>query len=242
MTDEKKFITGRVKEINASERTLTAYASTGDVDRDNEIILPEAWRNSIQQLDQVALLWAHEYRVPPVGKASEFRIDGRGLVFTAKFAQTDFAEEIWGLYRDGFLDSFSVGFRARKWEDRDDSSGADRVFTEAELYEVSAVPVPANPHARVQRDAIPVISWKSIDNLPIGETPTDPEPPVSTETLIPQASQASEPDPATPATAPQGTPEPNNPAPPNDASKAALPGRLVASLSELTQALKENLR
>ena len=166
----KIFFTGHVKEINADQRTLTAYASTRDVDRDNEVILPEAWIDSVRQQESVPLLWAHEYRVPPVGKAQDFIIDSRGLKFTAQFANTDFANEIWGLYRDGFLDSFSVGFQPKAWETGEESIREPRrTFTEADLFEISAVPVPANPHARVERDFVPVIGWKSVDgfsNLP----------------------------------------------------------------------------
>ena len=162
---DKIFFTGHVKEINADQRTLTAYASTGDVDRDNEVIRPEAWINSVRQMGSVPLLWAHEYRVPPVGRAGDFAIDGHGLKFTAKFAATGFADEIWGLYRDGFLDSFSVGFQPKVWEDHSEDNGPRRTYTEAELHEISAVPVPANPHARVERDVIPVIGWKSLDSM-----------------------------------------------------------------------------
>jgi HK97 family phage prohead protease len=171
---DKQFFTGRVKEINTEQRTLTAYASTGDIDRDNEVIRPEAWRDSISRMPNVPLLWAHEYRVPPVGKALNFSIDVTGLKFTAQFANTEFANEIWGLYRDGFLDSFSVGFQPKAWEDGQRNSSPDRVYTEAELFEVSAVPVPANPHARVMRDAVPMITWKSIANLPIEKEDVPP--------------------------------------------------------------------
>lgn len=159
----KLFTTGQVKEINVEERRLTAYASTRDVDRDGDVILPDSWRKSITTFESVPLMWAHEYNVPPVGKATNFKIDAKGLLFDATFADTTFANEIWKLYQDGFLDSFSVGFRPLKW-DEGGEKGASRTFIETELLEVSAVPVPANPHARIER-GVPTIAFKSIQDF-----------------------------------------------------------------------------
>ena len=53
------------------------------------------------------------------------------------------------LYRQRFLRAVSVGFRAREFSFRKDRDGSvDGVeYTRQELLELSAVPVPANPHA-----------------------------------------------------------------------------------------------
>jgi HK97 family phage prohead protease len=162
---DKRYTTGIVKDINVTERTLTAYASTGQRDRDNEIIEPEAWRQSIQERSSVPLAWTHDYRIPPIGKADRFEIDAHGLLFTAQFANSDFAGEIWELYRDGFLNSFSVGFRPLQWVDGNtQEGGVRRTFTEAELLEISAVMIPANPGAQVQR-GVPVVAFKTLDDL-----------------------------------------------------------------------------
>jgi HK97 family phage prohead protease len=168
---EKLFTTGKVKQVNLEKRTLTAYASTADLDRDGDVILPDAWRKTIQQNESVPLMWAHEYNIPPVGRASAFAIDDKGLRFEATFAKTAFAEEIWQLYSDGFLDSFSVGFRPIEWEDGNTKSGAKRVFKEAELLEISSAPIPANPHARIER-GIPVIAFKSAKDFEAVATET----------------------------------------------------------------------
>lgn len=168
---EKLFTTGKVKQINTDTRTLTAYASTSDLDRDGDVILPDAWRKTIQQNESVPLMWAHEYNIPPVGRASAFAIDGKGLRFEATFAKTAFAEEIWQLYSEGFLDSFSVGFRPIEWEDGNTQSGAKRVFKEAELLEISSAPIPANPHARIER-GVPVIAFKTVSDFEAVATET----------------------------------------------------------------------
>lgn len=160
----KLFTTGTVKELNLETRSLTAYASTSDMDRDGEVITPEAWRNTIQQFESVPLIWAHDYRIPPIGKATDFEIDGRGLKFRAEFATTEFANEIWGLYRDKYLNSFSVGFIPKQATEGKRRHEPNRTHTETELLEVSAVAVPANPFATVER-GVPIVAFKSVESF-----------------------------------------------------------------------------
>ena len=160
----KLFTTGTVKEINLETRTLGAYASTNDMDRDGEVITPEAWRKTIQQFESVPLIWAHDYRIPPIGRATAFEIDGRGLKFRAEFADTEFANEIWGLYRDKYLNSFSVGFIPKQATEGQQRHEPNRTFTETELLEVSAVAVPANPFATVER-GVPIVAFKSVESF-----------------------------------------------------------------------------
>lgn len=188
-TMDKHFATGKVKEINLETRSLTAYASTSDIDRDGEVIAPEAWRKTIQQFPAVPLIWAHDYRIPPIGKATGFEIDGRGLKFRAEFANTPFAQEIWGLYAEKYLNSFSVGFIPKQATEGQQQYEPNRTYTETELLEVSAVAVPANPFAAVER-GVPVVAFKSVDSLiasakdanPATTEDTTADPPAATTT------------------------------------------------------------
>lgn len=233
---DKRFATGKVKEINIESRTLAAYASTRDVDRDGEVILPEAWRETIQEFSSVPLLWAHDYRIPPIGKAQNFEIDERGLKFTAQFANTEFANEIWGLYRDGFLNSFSVGFQPKQWRD-EEGSGIHRTFIEAELMEVSGVPVPANPYATVER-GVPVLSIKSLDKFTLSadvQDAADSDPPVTDP-------PATEPPPADPPTVepPPAEPEPEPLA--DDTTEDTTEAQLAQVLSQFVSTIQEILQ
>lgn len=190
---EKIYLTGRVKELDTDGRTLTAYASTADLDRDGDVILPDAWRGGLSEFSQnPVLLWAHDYRVPPIGKAADLEIDDRGLKFTASFANTEFANEIWGLYRDGFLNAFSVGFQPGAWEEREEGEGL--TFTEVSLMEISAVPVPANPHALVER-GVPIIAVKSVDSFGGVPEPDNPQPEEPQEQDQPTAIKENDTDP-----------------------------------------------
>ena len=126
-------------------------ASTASPDRDDEIILPSAFKNLKNFLEtNPVILWAHDYSVPPIGKATAGKIKDNMLTLDIEFADTEFGREVKYLYDNGFMSSFSVGFIPKQW-DRDPDGRL--VFTEVELLETSAVPVPANAQANIMRTA-----------------------------------------------------------------------------------------
>ena len=107
----RKGFVAEQKGTDDDERSSTELISTGDVDRDNEILLPRgAVLEHYKKNPQV--LWAHDYRQPPIGKASWVKKDqaSKGLLAKTIYAATDFAEEIWSLVKGGFLPARSVGF------------------------------------------------------------------------------------------------------------------------------------
>jgi HK97 family phage prohead protease len=61
--------------------------------------------------------------------------------------ENPFAKVAYELYRGGFLNAVSVGFKPIKWVDGEKVTPARRVFIEQELIEVSAVSIPANQNA-----------------------------------------------------------------------------------------------
>ncbi|MCY3690882.1 MAG: HK97 family phage prohead protease [Chloroflexota bacterium] len=129
-----------------SSGTLTFVASTGAVDRHGDTVAPEGWRLDAYRENPV-VLWAHDYRRPAIGRAQSVWRDGGALLACLEFADTDFAREVEGLYRQGYQQGVSVGFRPLRFEERRDArSGAflGIRFLEQELLEISAVPVPAN--------------------------------------------------------------------------------------------------
>ena len=137
--------------LKRQDGTYQIWASTKDEDRDGEIILPSAFKNLEAYLKtNPVILFGHQHYQPPVGKAVAGRIKDKGLVLDIVFAETEFGKEIKYLYDEGFMNSFSVGFIPKAW----DVDGENRrVFTDVELLEVSAVPVPANAAATMMRSA-----------------------------------------------------------------------------------------
>jgi len=152
---EKQYADYTVKvEANDEENTITAVINTGTVDRDKEVLLPKGADLAKYRKNPV-VLFGHNYSEPPIGKALWVKRTPEALTAKWKAAETDKAQEIYSLYKGGFLKAFSVGFipvkshtptpddikKAPEWAE------ATRVYDKWDLLEFSAVPVPANPEA-----------------------------------------------------------------------------------------------
>jgi HK97 family phage prohead protease len=138
---EKTF--GKIKGIDVEKRLIDVVASTETVDRHGESINQLGWELN-HYLKNPVILWAHNYSELPIGKAEKVWVEDNKLMATIKFATHNFANEVWNLVKDGFIKSVSVGFRVLKFGEEDNK------IDKAELYEISFVPVPANPEALVQ--------------------------------------------------------------------------------------------
>ena len=126
--------------------SLTFVASTGAVDRHGDTVALEGWRLDGYRENPV-VLWAHDYRRPAIGRTQSVWRDGGALVARLEFAPTEFASEVERLYRQGYQQGVSVGFRPLRFEERRDARTGAFLgirFLEQELLEISAVPVPAN--------------------------------------------------------------------------------------------------
>lgn len=141
------FIT-QIKEVG-DDRKFKVIASTGTVDRYNEIIVPEGIKKDNYMKNPV-VLWAHSYKELPIGIADKVYVKDKKVIVEGRFAPADAnpeAEKIKKLYDGGFLRAVSIGFTAKAWEDFKDDEGYKRKYTKWELLELSFVPVPANPEA-----------------------------------------------------------------------------------------------
>jgi|GEM_PF-6710019 len=140
---------GFVKSIDVENRLVRAYVSDFKWDRDGERFAKGAWVLDNFNKNPV-VLFAHDHWNLPVGKCVELLEDDNGLLAVTQFADTEEGNKIFTLYKDGFMNAFSVGFIPREIAYEDvEKDRRGRVFTRAELLEYSAVPVPANPGACV---------------------------------------------------------------------------------------------
>ncbi len=132
---------------------LTAVASNATVDRDGEVILPSAFARHLDRYRaNPVILAAHTHRSADgtptiIGSAGRVAIEADALVFEMSFARTPLAAQWQSLYEDGHAKAFSVGFIPIAGEWKEQAEGSVYVWTEVELLEISAVPVPANPEA-----------------------------------------------------------------------------------------------
>ncbi len=140
----------------AGDAPLTFVVSSGAVDRHGDVVSPDGWRLDAYRANPV-VLWAHDYRRPAIGRAQSVWSDGRALLAHLEFAPTEFAQEVEALYRSGYQQGVSVGFRPLRFEERrDPRTGAflGIRFLEQELLEISAVPVPANQGALLRENVL----------------------------------------------------------------------------------------
>ena len=139
--------------LRAKSRTLDAIISTNQVDRDGEVIEPAAFKGRIDTfMANPVLLWMHNPLSPPIGKVESLDFKPDRVEASLKFADegtTELADDIWGLFKQGILRTFSIGFRIFEMIQEHDADGDPKPprVTDAELFEVSAVSVPANPNA-----------------------------------------------------------------------------------------------
>ncbi len=128
---------------------MTFVISNEEVDRHGDVVLARGWRLQAY-LSNPVFLWAHDYGRPAIGRSLAVWTERAQLMARMEFAPTAFAREVAALYRTGYQQAVSVGFRPLRYEERrDERTGAflGIRFLEQELLEVSAVPVPANRHA-----------------------------------------------------------------------------------------------
>lgn len=97
--------------------------------------------------DGAKLLYRH---AEPIGVVTSATDDATGWHPTAKISKTTRGDEAHQLALDGVLDGMSVGFQPTKWHSERDDQGEYIVYDEAIVREVSLVPFPAYPGARVK--------------------------------------------------------------------------------------------
>jgi HK97 family phage prohead protease len=138
----------------AEDGAVSFIASTQGADRYGDTIDQKGWDTASYEANPV-LLWAHDYSTRPVGKVGRLDKAGdltaRDVTFTPSEMHA-FGAEVGAMVAAGFLNTVSVGFLPKKWEERwDETKGfLGFHFTEMELLEISVVPVPANPQALVE--------------------------------------------------------------------------------------------
>lgn len=174
-----QFLKGYVEKIeNVKDGTLSvAIATDSSVDRDGESIDPSGWDFN-NFLKNPVLLWAHDYREMPIGKVTDITRDGDRVLFRPQFAidENPKAKIIFDLFKKGFLNAFSVGFVPREWKDSQGPDGRTvRTFTQTELLEISAVPVPANANAVVLARSYAQEKGYSLKDLGINEEVSENE-------------------------------------------------------------------
>lgn len=151
----------------AGENVLTFTASTEAVARDQDVILAAGWQLENYRSNP-QFLWGHNAWELPIGRGIEERIvlDGNPrLEVDVEFAPEDvnpFAPYVQRGYERRFLRAVSVGYQILGYEVPDQSKREELgmgpwgvIVNSAELLELSAVTVPADPGALVKNGMVP---------------------------------------------------------------------------------------
>ncbi|MCG3176913.1 MAG: hypothetical protein MOGMAGMI_01877 [Candidatus Omnitrophica bacterium] len=123
---------------DSDAKTLPFIASTEGVKGDGFDLRADSWELSRFRKNPL-VLWSHDFfgERPPIGKA-DARVDGKVLRADITFDPDDeFAQMIERKYRGGFLNAVSVSW--------------DPIDGKNHLLEISAVPIPMDPDALIER-------------------------------------------------------------------------------------------
>lgn len=171
-TDDALIRKAFVTKVDSGEapRTKRFTITTDSVDRDGDTIAVDGWDISNYMKNPV-VLWAHDSRTLPIGKALEVIASPGKLSAVDEFTTRELnplGDMVYNLVDQGFLNAVSVGFRPIKWSFNEDRGGSGWMpaydFLEQELLEHSVVPIPANPDALIEArsagiDILPLKSW-----------------------------------------------------------------------------------
>jgi HK97 family phage prohead protease len=138
-----------VLDVDSSQRRVKAvWARCGNIDLDNDIIVPEAFTKTIKERGPAGknLVWSlvdHCTEMEAViGKPEQLYIEGDMLIAITPIVDTEQGENMIKMYEAGLINQHSIGFSTL--QSNVDKKGI-RTITELKLYEGSAVLWAANP-------------------------------------------------------------------------------------------------
>jgi len=128
---------------------IEGWLSTGEVDRQKDIIEPGAWSKHLADfMKNPSLMFNHDWSHLPLGIWTDvYVVPDKGLYGKCLIFGTEMGNDVAMLVRAGVLRSFSVGFTYHEFSTMDD--GGWRIL-DAELIECSIVSVPANLGAVIE--------------------------------------------------------------------------------------------
>lgn len=128
---------------------VRGYASTSDVDRQDEVITRDALKNAEGDLIRNSTVFFEHNYSQPIGKTVKAYLDSKGLFIEAYISKT--LPKIRILIQEGILNRFSIGGRVLEADTVFDEKSGKEVtrILKLELFEVSLVGVPANSEAKV---------------------------------------------------------------------------------------------
>ena len=154
---------------------LAFVASTEAEARDGLVIKQDHWLLDNYRANPV-FLWVHDYTTLPLGRLEVAAEGGQLRARVAAWREAPFPQEVRQAYETGFLNATSVGWdnvtageaRRRGYGGIPDEAADDDVYHE--LLDISAVPVPGDPSALVERQRAAVAALlREVVGEPVAE-------------------------------------------------------------------------
>ena len=145
----RAYSTLEVKSLDDDKREIRGMASTPTPDRMKDIVDPLG----ASFADEIPLLWQHKHDAP-IGITRFGKPTKAGIPFVATIGRIDedgplktLVDMAWQAIKAKLVRGVSIGFRSLAQEYLD--NGGIK-FTQTEIYELSAVTIPANAEATIQ--------------------------------------------------------------------------------------------
>lgn len=144
-----------IKDLNEGSREVAIYLAIFDnIDADNDIIRPGAFKKSINERGpqsqtnrKIAFLRFHNWEMP-IGKFNRLEEDTKGLFAVGKLGNSTLGNDAFNDYKDGIITEHSIGFKYIKdkirFVETDNEGGGFYEVSEVALFEGSAVTFGAN--------------------------------------------------------------------------------------------------
>lgn len=176
-----KDIVPEIRSLDEKKRTMEIISSTETPDRYKDVLKSAGFQTDNYMKGGGVILWSHDaHSQPPIAKTLSIGVQASpaALVQTIEFADaatSAFADQIFRLYQQKFLRSFSVGFRPLAppemiMDEKGEPTGGF-LFASTELIEVSAVACPAQPEAVARAIESGIITAADAGKVFIAEAP-----------------------------------------------------------------------
>lgn len=145
--EQRAYSAIHVKAMDDGKRRFSGWATTPATDRVMDTIDPMG----VKFANPLVLLHGHRHDMP-IGRVNFRNPTKKGVEFDAEIPEVseeygslkDRVDTAWGELKYGLVRAVSVGFRAIKYNHKD-NGGIE--FNEVEVYELSTVAIPALPEA-----------------------------------------------------------------------------------------------
>ena len=168
-----KAVNIEIKETDDEKREITAVGSKAVKDRDGDVVSVEGMNLESYKKNPL-FMWAHRGSETPeniLGSGTKVWKDGKKLMFKLSFLEPEInprADLVYKMYKAKALRAFSIGFSPDWAESKFNEKNGGYDINKSELFEISAVPVPANPFALIQsKEFKGMIESGEIDELEV---------------------------------------------------------------------------